>query len=149
MDEQSLVPYQNMSPGMLPEIKVDGRQLDDPAHAFDGVMTEITQLAMLGQLHKLNKHFQDRTSQGQVLSVDEIITDQLFTLKFPVAVMSVTVINSGHSPVKLWVNNTHHNPRVCRPYLTATLNFESHVLECIYLQCEPGVTTSVEITAQY
>jgi hypothetical protein len=130
------------------EVYVNGQKISDPAHTFDGVMEEITGLAALGQLYKIRKNLEDRTSAGLIETWEETITNNIVRYELTRPAQSLGVINDGPDPVLIWINTSASNPKTVMVNEPFNVNFENHALARFYLQCAPGNTAAIRAIAK-
>ena len=123
-----------------------GKPVDNP-RIDPSVMTFIMQASQLAQLTKIRKYFDDRTSHGLIQRYDIVATDVIMEFMFDYVAQSASIANNGGKDVHVWVNTTLRPSHRMKRGETFDIDFETHLLKCLYLQCEPGETTSVRIVA--
>jgi len=141
----------------LPQIKVfeDGKPISqeriDPA-----VMSFIMQSSQLAQIVKIRKYYDDRTSNGliQTWGMDPdnplTITDELKVLKLDFPAQSVSMFNDDNDSdsVYVWVNDLSRPKATVKGGESLKLNYETHKINYIYLQCAVGESTDIRIVAK-
>lgn len=115
---------------------------------YDEFMNFLMTASLVGQVYKIRKYFEDRKSQGRIIGFDVPVALTLIEVVLPVLCQSISLINTGPNPVKVWLNNIGHTPRTVRVNIPLNVNFETHELEKIYLQCDAG-TALAEIVVKY
>ena len=109
--------------------------------------------SIASQAVKIRKYVDDRTSEGWILSFDNVIASpavpsQEFTLDSPAQSISITNNAAVGGPV-IWVEiNRRFNRRTLNPGQTLNINFETHKLECFFVQCPPGVPPTFSATVK-
>jgi hypothetical protein len=112
------------------------------------VMTAIMAMAQAGQLVKIRKNLEDRTSQGWTQGIIFNVTDVIapvggYTVD-PLA-QSVNMHNDGPSLVYIGFNN-FVNPSSLDVDETLTVDFGAHKLSLIYIWCPATLTSVVRAT---
>ena len=109
------------------------------------VMQFLMTASIASQAVKIRKYFDDRKSQGWILSFDNVIASPVvpseeFKLDSPAQSISITNNALAGGPV-IWVeiNRRFNSRRTLNPLETLEVNFETHKLKCFFVQCPPGV----------
>jgi hypothetical protein len=117
-------------------------------------LMQASQLAQITKIRKyLEKYLEDRSPHGliQTWGMDSdnplTITDELTEIKFDYPAQSFSLINDGDYTVYVWVNSMMRPKCAVKSGGTLDLDFELHKINCLYLQCESGESTSVRIIA--
>ena len=129
------------------EVVEDGKQVANP-RIDPGPMSFLIQMAQLGQLVKIRKYFDDRVSHGLIQTFGDIkVTDQVREIKFDYPAQSASIVNNGGKCVYVWVNTRLRPSHKMKRGETFDIGLETHKLNCVYLQCDPGETTNMRIVA--
>jgi hypothetical protein len=109
------------------------------------IMSAIMAMAQAGQLARIRKNMEDRTSTGWVQSFQKVITDAPpmdgWWLDKPA--QSVSITNDGPNPLLVGFND-NINPAVVNVTDVLVVDFKAHRLNRLYLQCQmTGGTTNV------
>ena len=128
--------------------EVDQGVIDNPNRIDPKVMTSIMAMAQAGQLAKIRKNLEDRTSEGWTQSFNFVITDTQTPpdgFKFDRAAQSISLRNDG--PATIFVGlNSYDNPSTLLINETLNLDFQAHKLVKIYLRCGPTLTANARGT---
>lgn len=132
----------------LPEIIIDGKKVIDPAHAFDGALEEITQLAMLGQMVRIRKNLDDRQAAGYIETWEEQITNVRREFMLSEPAQSLGVFNDGPGAVFIWINSQWTGFKTIAALEPFNMNLETHALNYFWLQSAPGVVANIRAVAR-
>ena len=121
--------------------EVDTGTIENPNRIDPKVMTAIMAMAQAGQLAKIRKNLEDKTSEGWTVSINETITSVSPGNGFllPRIAQSISLTNDGPNPVLVGLN-AFINPQTVNPTERMDVNFEAHKLERIYWQSVGGNT---------
>jgi hypothetical protein len=128
--------------GDLPSTSEDINRIDPK------VMTSIMAMAQAGQLARIRKNLEDRTSEGWTQSFVQNITDTQIPsegFKFDRLAQSISLHNDGPATVFVAINH-YENPSPVLFTEMFNVNFEAHKLERIFLKCPPGLAAAVRFT---
>jgi len=123
---------------------------------YDSFMQFLVQASQLAQIVKIRKYFDDRTSNGliQTWGMDPdnplTITDELKELKLDFPAQSVSLFNDDDDSdsVYAWVNDLSRPKATVKGGEALNLNYETHIINYIYLQCAADESTDVRIVAK-
>jgi hypothetical protein len=112
------------------------------------VMTAIMAMAQAGQLVKIRKNLEDRTSDGWTRGMTFTVTDVIrppggYTID--PAAQSINLHNDGPALIYIGFNN-FVNPSALDVDETLTVDFGAHKLNLIYTWCPPTLTSVVRAT---
>lgn len=141
----------------MPNVKIatpDGKptSIDD----YDSFMQFLMTASMNAQLLKIRKYFDDRTSNGliQTWGMDPdnplTITDELVEIKLDFPAQSLSLFNDDNDSdsVYVWVNDLGRPKATVKGGEALNLNYETHKINYLYLQCAAGETADVRIVAK-
>ncbi len=135
----------SVSPATLPPEVLDNGGNPASIDNYDGFLQFLMQAAANANLVKIRKLAEDQESEGIVAGYDITATETVFELTLDRPSQSVTLINTSAPPVTVWINYRGIAPRVVRQNVPLAIDFGSHKLRKIFLQCAPGATALVEI----
>lgn len=136
----------------IPEIKIieNGKEVDTSAiDDYDPFMTYLMQAAATANLVRIRRHFDDRTSKGEVENFDLNINEMPQEVEPYYPAQSLYLINKGPGKIFVTINvlNRAATPlEMGRPF---KVNFETHKLERFYVWSEPGTTAAAWAIAKY
>lgn len=131
----------------MPEIVENGQRVTNP-RIDPGVMSFLMQASQLSQIVKIRKYFDDRTSHGLIQTYDVTVTDELKEIKVDYPAQSFSLFNDGADTVDVWVNDLGRPKRSVKSKESLNLNYETHTVNYLYLQCAAGESASVRIVAK-
>lgn len=125
----------------LPEVIVDGVKV---APGGQEILGEIYDLINMANLNKIRRYYDDISPEGESRDDTLQITDVLYEYRLETRVISVAITNNGPNPVNGWVNRyTENRGHIIAFHGTWTVNFDKHLIDRIYLQCDAGNTATV------
>jgi hypothetical protein len=130
--------------------EVDQGAIENPNRIDPKVMTSIMAMAQAGQLARIRKNLEDRTSEGWTQSFDPTVTDVQIPsegFKFDRLAQSISFRNDGPAMVLVGLNH-YNNPSPINMNETLNVDFEAHKLERIFLRCQPGLIANVRFTVK-
>jgi len=128
--------------------EVDTGAIESPNRIDPKVMTAIMAMAQAGQLARIRKNLEDKTSEGWTQSFNPTVTDVQIPsegFKFNRLAQSISFRNDGPAMVLVGLNH-YDNPSPVNMNETLNVDFEAHKLERIFLRCPPGLTAAVRFT---
>ena len=129
------------------EVVENGKSVTNP-RIDPAVMSFIMQASQLAQIVKIRKYFDDRTSHGLIQTYDVTVTDELKKIKVDFPAQSFSLFNDGADTVNVWVNDLGRPKRSVKSNEALNLNYETHKIKYIYLQCASGQSASIRIVAK-
>jgi hypothetical protein len=129
------------------EVVENGKSVTNP-RIDPAVMSFIMQASQLAQIVKIRKYFDDRTSHGLIQTYDVTVTDELKEIKVDFPAQSFSLFNDGADTVNVWVNDLGRPKRSVKSNEALNLNYETHKIKYIYLQCASGQSASIRIVAK-
>ena len=130
------------------EMTENGQRVSNP-RMDPSIMNFIMMASIASQAVKIRKYFDDRTSSGLIQSFNNLaVTDELREVKIDYPAQSFSLLNNGPNTVNVSVNTTHRPSKAIAINQTLNINFETHQLKYLYLQCDRGETASVEIVVK-
>jgi len=135
------------------EVIEDGNKVDNP-RIDPSPMSFLMQVAQLGQMVKIRKHLDDRTSHGLIqtwgMDLDNplSITDELTEIKVDYPAQSLYLFNDGDDSVYVWVNDLGRPKATVKVNETFKADYETHKISYLYLRCASGETADVRIIAK-
>ncbi len=138
----ALIEEGNFNPSQV-EVVQDGKNVMRP-----DVMNFLMLASIASQAVKIRKYFDDRTPNGLIQPFTVSVTAVRQLVRLPWDAQSATFINDGPNPVRIWINSTQRPSHTSNPGEVFNIDFEVHKLKQFYLQCGPGNTASVRVTAQ-
>lgn len=118
------------------------------------VSPEILQVILLDELTgRIAEYLSDRTSNGYIQTWGSdsplTITDELEEFKMDYPAQSGAISNDGATnDVYVWINSTMRRKHKIKPSETFNINLETHKLNCLWLKCDKGGSTTVRITVK-
>ena len=131
---------------------VGGQDISGNPNIINSPVMQFVMLASIAsQAVKIRKYFDDRESRGWVQNFNNIpVTAAVPSLKVDVdrPAQSISLTNDG--PGIVWVewNRRHSTPTILNPRETCNINFETHKLGKFFLQCPPGVVSTIRAVAK-
>ena len=138
----------SVSPATLPPEVVDSSGNPASIDNYDGFLQFLMQAAANANLLKIRRLAEDQESEGFVTGYDIIVTGTVSEVILDSPSQSLSLINTSVPPVTVWINYRGIAPRVVRQNVTLNIDFHSHKLRKIFLQCTPGTTAQVEIVVK-
>ena len=115
------------------------------------VTPEVLQVILLDELTgRVAEYLDDRTSNGRVRNYDCDVTDKGNTILLDYPAQSISIFNDdGPDAVHIKFNeDVPIKPTILKKGETLNINFETHVIELLYLKCDTGETASLRIIAK-
>jgi hypothetical protein len=131
----------------VPHVKVvDQKGAPASIDDYDSFMQFLMQASTNAQLSQIRKYFEDRTSKGKTQDLDLDVTDQLQRVDLLYKSQSIALINDGPNVCGVWLQHrdTFHPLGVTEHY---EVNYETHKLDVLWVQCNPGETARLRATA--
>ena len=138
----ALIEKGNFNPSQI-EVVEDGKNVMRP-----DVMNFLMMASIASQAVKIRKYFDDRTPTGLIQPLTIPITAVRQRTVLDWIAQSAVFINDGPNTVYIWINSLQRPPHTCNITEVFNVDFEVHKLKTFWLQCDPGNTTSVRVTAQ-
>lgn len=138
----SLIEEENFNPSQV-QVVEGGKNVMRP-----DVMNFLLLCSIASQAVKIRKYFDDRTPTGLIQPFTVPVTAVRQRVRFPWAAQSATFINDGPDTARIWINSNQRPPHTINLNEVFNIDFEVHKLKRFYLQCDPGNTASIRVTAQ-
>lgn len=126
-----------------PEVILNGQKV-----TMTEAVEETYQLINMSNIAKIRKYFDDRTPNGLIQPFTVPVTAVRQRVGLPWVAQSATFINDGPNTAYIWINSNQRPPHTINLNEVFNINFEVHKLKRFYLQCDPGNTASIRVTAQ-
>lgn len=138
------------NPSLLPK-KLDSSKVAMPPDILTFITMDdmsVRQAIATAATVKIANYVKDRTSSGHIQTWNNWpVTAVRQTVVFMYASQSFYLINDGPGIVYVWVNTIGRPEAEVRNGETLTIDFETHIIERILLQCLPGGAATVRICA--
>lgn len=145
----SLVGKDKISMSTMPPVEVieNGQRVANP-RMDPSIMTFVMLASIASQAVKIRKYFDDRTSKGYIRPYNVTVTDVIMELKIDHPSQSFSLHNDGPNPVNVGVNNPSLQRAPININEDMAVDFETHKLKWLYLQCARAQTANVRIIAK-
>ncbi len=153
MEAEDLVKNILSGGGQNIQVVQNGKSVTNP-RIDPAVMSFIMQASQLAQIVKIRKYHDDRTSNGliQTWGMDPdnplTITDELKEIKIDYPAQSFSLFNDGDDAVYVWVNSMARPKATVNSSEALNVDYETHKIDYIYLQCASGESADVRIVAK-
>lgn len=137
---------------LAPKVTVveGGKKLDTSAlDNHDSEMQFLLMASMNARIHKIAKYYEDKRSVGGLMNLDSVATDVRQEIQLPLKGQSLSLRNAGPNPVRVWINRLGDGSRPVAVNQGLDLDYETHELTTLFLQCAVGQTAAVAIAVKY
>ena len=134
----------------MPSVEVveNGHSVSNP-RIDPSVMNFLMLASLTHQAVKIRKYTEDRTPNGRIRNYDCDVTDKDLVIQLDYPAQSISIFNDGPNTVHIKFNeNVPTKPTRLAKSEPLHINFETHVIELLYLKCDAGETASLRIIAK-
>jgi len=143
MSEKSLISM----PGI--QIVDDQGSEVNPNRINPNVMSFIMLSAIAGHSAKIERHLKDLEGKGMTRLIPVSVSQKTKKLILPEVWQSVSIVNDGDSTVYIRLNSPGAPKIPLGGHESFNQDFKTHKLQCIYLSCASGESTTLRAVGNY